>query len=99
MLRKTVLRAAAGALVAAPFANLASAQDLRPFRIGLSEGDDATPTLYAIQNGLFKKYGIDAQLTPVASGAAGLAALAAGRSTSPARACCRFFRRVPKACR
>ena len=47
-------------------------------RIGLAEGDDATPTLYAIKMGLFKKYGIDAQLIPMPSGAAGLAALAGG---------------------
>ena len=40
----------------------ASAQELQAVRIGLAEGDDATPTLYAIKNGLFKKYGIDAQV-------------------------------------
>jgi NitT/TauT family transport system substrate-binding protein len=73
-----MLYALGGALVAAPFARAASAQELQTIRIGLAEGDDATPTLYAIKNGLFKKYGIDAQLTPVASGAAGLAALAGG---------------------
>jgi NitT/TauT family transport system substrate-binding protein len=78
VLRKTVLRAAAGALVAAPFADLASAQDLRPFRIGLSEGDDATPTLYAVKAGLFKKYGLDPQVVAVSSGAAGLAAVSGG---------------------
>jgi len=78
MRRGDVLRVLGGAAAAAGFARAAQAQELQTIRIGLAEGDDATPTLYAIKNGLFKKYGIDAQLTPVASGAAGLAALAGG---------------------
>ncbi len=68
----------AGLTIAAPFAGTAFAQDLQTVRVGLAEGDDATPTLYAIKMGLFKKYGIDAQLIPMPSGAAGLAALAGG---------------------
>ena len=78
MRRRDVVRGLGGAIVALPFVRAAQAQELQVIRIGLAEGDDATPTLYAIKNGLFKKYGIDAQLTPVASGAAGLAALAGG---------------------
>jgi NitT/TauT family transport system substrate-binding protein len=78
MLRRTALRMGAGALIAAPFAGLASGQDLKPLRIGLSEGDDATPTLYAIKVGLFKKYGLDPQVVAVNSGAAGLAAVSGG---------------------
>ncbi|HXF33774.1 MAG TPA: ABC transporter substrate-binding protein [Candidatus Acidoferrales bacterium] len=69
-----------GVSIAAPvlFMDGAMAQELRPVRVGLSEGDDATPTLYAIKTGLFKKYGLDAQLVPAPSGAASLAALAGG---------------------
>jgi NitT/TauT family transport system substrate-binding protein len=76
--RTTLLSGLAGVAVAAPFAGVASGQSMQTVRIGLAEGDDATPTLYAMKAGLFKKYGIDAQLTPVPSGAAGLAALAGG---------------------
>jgi NitT/TauT family transport system substrate-binding protein len=75
--RRNALSVLGTALAFAPFARPANAED-QTLRIGLAEGDDATPTLYAIKNGVFKKYGIDAQLTPVASGAAGLAALAGG---------------------
>jgi ABC-type nitrate/sulfonate/bicarbonate transport system substrate-binding protein len=96
--RSLLLQALGGIAVAAPFAGTAFADDLQTVRIGLSEGDDATPTLYAIKVGLFKKYGIDAQVTPVPSGAAGLAAVAGG-SISPARACCRFFPRARRAFR
>lgn len=78
MRRSLLLQALGGIAVAAPFAGTAFADDLQTVRIGLSEGDDATPTLYAIKVGLFKKYGIDAQVTPVPSGAAGLAAVAGG---------------------
>ena len=76
--RRRLLQALGGLALAAPFAAPAVAQELQTVRIGLSEGDDATPTLYAIKTGLFKKYGIDAQLVPMPSGAAGLAALAGG---------------------
>lgn len=78
MRRSTLLQALGGAAVAAPFAGSASAQDLQTIRIGLAEGDDATPTLYAVKARIFKKYGLDAQVTAVPSGAAGLAALAGG---------------------
>ena len=78
MQRRVLLQSLAGIAVAAPFAGTASAQELQTVRIGLSEGDDATPTIYAIKAGIFKKYGIDAQIVPMASGAAGLAALAGG---------------------
>jgi NitT/TauT family transport system substrate-binding protein len=67
-----------GAALVAPFAGVASAQELQTVRVGLSEGDDATPTLYAIKAGLFRKYGLDVQLVPLPSGAAALAALAGG---------------------
>lgn len=56
----------------------ARAADLPTVRVGLAEGDDATPTLYAVKAGLFTKYGLNVELTPMPSGAAGLAALAGG---------------------
>jgi NitT/TauT family transport system substrate-binding protein len=56
----------------------AGAQELRTVKVGLSEGDDATPTLYAIKTVIFKKYGLDVQIVPSPSGAASLAALAGG---------------------
>jgi NitT/TauT family transport system substrate-binding protein len=76
--RHAALAALGGFALTAPFAGTALAQELPVVRVGLSEGDDATPTLYAIKAGLFKKYGIEVQIQPVASGAAGLAALAGG---------------------
>jgi ABC-type nitrate/sulfonate/bicarbonate transport system substrate-binding protein len=78
MRRTTLLGGIAGVAAASPFAGIGFAQSLQTVRVGLAEGDDATPTLYAVKSGLFKKYGIDVQVTAVASGAAGLAALAGG---------------------
>jgi NitT/TauT family transport system substrate-binding protein len=66
-----------GAASAASFA-VAGAQELRALRVGLSEGDDATPTLYAVKTGIFKKYGLDVTILPAPSGAASLAAVAGG---------------------
>jgi NitT/TauT family transport system substrate-binding protein len=80
MRRSEFIAATGAALVAAPFAGIgiASAQELRVLRVGVAEGDDATPTLYAVKSGLFKKYGLDVQVTPMPSGAAALAALSGG---------------------
>jgi NitT/TauT family transport system substrate-binding protein len=78
MRRTTLLGGIAGVAAASPFAGIGFAQSLQTVRVGLAEGDDATPTLYAVKAGLFKKYGIDVQVVAVASGAAGLAALAGG---------------------
>jgi NitT/TauT family transport system substrate-binding protein len=78
MRRGGLLQTFAGIALAAPFARPASADDLQTIRVGLAEGDDATPTLYAVKAGLFRKYGIDAVITPMPSGAAGLAAVAGG---------------------
>lgn len=54
----------------------ARAQDLATIRVAMAEGDDATPTLYALKMGLFKKYGVNVEMTRSPSGAASLAALA-----------------------
>jgi NitT/TauT family transport system substrate-binding protein len=81
MHRRRWLRDASGFAGAACIgwrARPAAAQELKTVRIALAEGDDATPSLYAIKAGLFKKYGLDVQLTAAPSGAAGLAALAGG---------------------
>ena len=79
MRRSSWLRVTASAsLATAALPRFARAQELTPLRIGVAEGDDATPTLYAIKSGLFKKYGIDPQLQRMPSGAASLAAVAGG---------------------
>ena len=53
-------------------------QTLRTVRVGLALEDDATPVLYAIQSGLFKKAGLDVQVQSVGSGSAAAAAIAGG---------------------
>ena len=72
-------REALGALAAlCSVPSIAASQELRTLHVGLSEGDDATPTLYALKTGIFKKYGLDVVIVPAPSGAASLAALAGG---------------------
>ncbi len=83
MRRNAFLRSTAGFGAASLIWNGASlcaagAEDLPSLHVGLAEGDDATPTLYALKAGLFKKYNVNVQLTKSPSGAAGLAALAGG---------------------
>lgn len=57
----------------------ASAQTTLPvLRLGTTMSDDYTPILYAMNAGLFKKAGIDAQVTVLANGAAIAAAVAGG---------------------
>ena len=75
--RSTWLHATVGsAIAAAALPRYARSQELTTIRVGLAEGDDATPALYALKVGLFKKYGLDAQVVRMRSGAASLAALA-----------------------
>jgi NitT/TauT family transport system substrate-binding protein len=81
--RNDLLRALGRGAAFAPFAGVAfgavaRAQTLASVRVGVAEGDDATPTLYAQKTGIFKKYGLDVTIQPMTSGAAGLAALAGG---------------------
>ena len=84
MRRGPLLRSLARVAFAAPLAGVAVgnaaavAQTPKTIRIALAEGDDATPTLYALKTGIFRKYDLDVQITPMNSGAAGLAALAGG---------------------
>lgn len=51
---------------------------LKPIRVGVAEGDDATFPLYAQKAGIFAKYGLDVQFVTMASGSASIAALAGG---------------------
>ena len=83
--RRALLRSIGRGLAGVPFAGAvmsaslpAAAQTVKTVRVGVAEGDDATPTLYALKTGIFKKYDLDVQIMPMNSGAAGLAALAGG---------------------
>ena len=76
-MRREAFLAAAAAFGAAG-ATAAAQSAPKTVRVGLAEGDDATPTLYAIKTGIFAKYGLDVQTTSMNSGAAGIAALAGG---------------------
>lgn len=67
---------AAGALAFAPLA--AGAQQLITIRGTTAIDDPATPYLYAIQSGLFKKNGIDATVERSTSGAAATSAVVGG---------------------
>jgi ABC-type nitrate/sulfonate/bicarbonate transport system substrate-binding protein len=82
MRRDDFLRAAGGAAAGLLWNGsalcAAGAEELPPLRLGLAEGDDATPTLYALRAGLFKKYGVNVQFSKAPSGAEALAALAGG---------------------
>lgn len=71
------LLAAAFALLALP-APPAHAQQLVTIRVAAAPVDDATPVLYAIKAGLFRREGLDVQIQPLASGAAVAAAVAGG---------------------
>ena len=57
----------------------AQAQSTMPvLRLGTTMSDDFTPVLYAVHAGLFKKAGIDVQVTVLANGSAIAAAVAGG---------------------
>jgi NitT/TauT family transport system substrate-binding protein len=75
--RKTML-SSVGAALAITSRRPLGAQTMSTIRLGSPLGDDLTPALYAAHAGIFKKYGLDVQLTPIGSGAAGLAAVAGG---------------------
>jgi NitT/TauT family transport system substrate-binding protein len=68
--------AAYGALAAAGPGGAQPA--LKTVRVGVAEGDDATPTIYAAKTGIFAKYGLDVQVSAMNSGSASIAALAGG---------------------
>jgi len=67
--RRTAL-AALAALALSPAARSARAQDLLKITVASPPTDDATPLLYAIGAGLFRKAGLDLDLQQLASGSA-----------------------------
>src|ERR1700721_2125386 len=65
----------AGSLAAAAMApKPSSAEALTPFRATSAIDDAATPYLYAMENGIFRKNGFDATLERATSGAAAASA-------------------------
>ncbi len=81
MLFARVLRAAAAVVALAGLSATAApvvAQSLPVIRFGTGPDQSVTPVLYAITAGIYKKYGVDVQTVPVASGSAAAAALAGG---------------------
>jgi NitT/TauT family transport system substrate-binding protein len=69
--------AAAFAILALPASPVAS-QQLVTVHVGAAPVDDATPVLYAIHAGLFKKVGLDVDINALSSGSAVAAAVAGG---------------------
>jgi NitT/TauT family transport system substrate-binding protein len=69
---------AAAALTAGPLRAGAFAQDLPAITLATLINDTATSALYAVNAGLFKKAGVNAQLQLLSSGAAATAAVAGG---------------------
>ncbi len=69
-----------GALIAATTrrANAQSTPALTPLRIASTANDDVTSALYAIQQDMFRKAGLDVTLTTMTSGSAISAAVAGG---------------------
>jgi NitT/TauT family transport system substrate-binding protein len=65
-------------LTLAPGATLQAQTTMPVLRLGTPMSDDYTPLLYAIHAGLFKKAGIDVQVTVLANGSAIAAAVAGG---------------------
>ena len=73
---RSAFLASAAAATVAPLA--ARAQSLTPLRATSAIDDAATPFLWAIDSGLFKKNGFDASLERSTSGAAAAAAVVGG---------------------
>jgi NitT/TauT family transport system substrate-binding protein len=69
---------AASALVAGSMRGMSEAQDLQTVTLATLINDTATAALYAEKAGLFRKAGLNAQLTVLTTGAAGQAAVAGG---------------------
>ncbi len=80
MRRSHFLNAAALAMSAAVFARPAYAAEagLDPLRLIAIPSDALTPLYYGIQTGIFKKTGIDLQISPAASGTAATTAVIGG---------------------
>lgn len=74
MKRRTLLAAATACAFPLPL----RAQTAAEIVVGGTATDDATPVLYALQSGIFKKYGLTVSLQKSPSGAAGVAAVVGG---------------------
>ena len=74
--RSTFLAGSLAAVALAP--QRGSAQALMPFRATSAIDDAATPYLYAMENGIFRKNGFDATLERATSGAAAASAVVGG---------------------
>jgi NitT/TauT family transport system substrate-binding protein len=68
---------AAGA-AATTLARPVGAQTLQTVQLGATPSDDMTPIVWGLRTGLFRRYGLEVQLTTVTSGAAAAAAVSSG---------------------
>ena len=81
MRRTTFLSTTGAAAAVAALPSRAPAQTTPPLTtitLASTVSDDMTPILYAQQAGIFRKYGIDAQIQRMSSGAAGIEGLMSG---------------------
>jgi NitT/TauT family transport system substrate-binding protein len=81
MIARRTFIAAVGGLLAAErgaFAATPVPPALTTLRIGSAVDDDATPMLYGVQSGTFKRYGLDIQLERAASGSVVAAGVVGG---------------------
>lgn len=80
MQRRTFLHATGAAAAASALPLRAPAQNapLTTITLASTTSDDMTPILYAQQAGIFRKYGLDAQIQRMTNGAAGIEGLLSG---------------------
>lgn len=76
--RSIALAGASFALAMGMHGRRAAAQELRPVKLVIVINDTVTNTLYAMQSGIFRRYGLSAELVVLSSGAAAAAAVAGG---------------------
>jgi len=97
--RKTFLAAGAAAAVAAP--RIAVAQTTEKIRICGVPTDDLTPIFWAIDNGIYKKNGLDIEFVPTPTGTAATTAVISGTyelgKASPIAACLAHLKGIPVA--
>jgi ABC-type nitrate/sulfonate/bicarbonate transport system substrate-binding protein len=80
MYRSAFLRRSAAVASSLPFvaAGRAGAQSTAKLTMAAPPSDDVTPALYALQSGLFRKYGLDVDVEQMNSGAAIMSAAVGG---------------------
>jgi len=74
----TLCRAAVAGFTLAVVAPVAQAQPLPTVLVAATQNDDATEVLYAIHSGIFRRLGIDAQMSVVTSSTAAAAGIVGG---------------------